>query len=582
MTQVFDLADSFVKELCVLDPFLATGIGEPGHDDEVTDYSPDGVEGSVELARVTLRKLDAATVENDDDRIAAAVLRDRLEHADRGLRGGPRLEAAFELRLPRSPSCAPRSISAPRDSEEDWEHLATRMTRVPESLAGFTASLRHGLAVGQIAARRQARVCAEQAATLGGVSGSGDPYFVALAKSPDTHGVPTERLLESARIASAAYAELARFLRDEYAPHAPESDAVGAEAYALGVRRWLGTSVDLREVYAWGWDELHRIEIEREHTADRIAPGAGVQGAIALLSEDPARSIDSIDQLLGFLQDLSDRTIAELNGVHFDIPEEIRRIECCPAPPGAAAAMYYTAPSADFSRPGRTWYPNRGRTRFPLWTEVSTAYHEGAPGHHLQIGLCMTFQDRLTRFQRQLGTYSGHAEGWALYAERLMQELGYLENPDYLLGMLSAQAFRAMRVIVDIGLHLQLEIPRSRVVPARTGLELRHRPPFRQALLRRGRTRVRPERARALLRDAGAGDQLQGGRTDLARHPSPAPGATRQRIRSQAIPYGRAPHGVATARPAPAGTARLAGQRDGAGARLHPALTSLPRRPCRS
>ena len=73
----------------------------------------------------------------------------------------------------------------------------------------------------------------------------------------------------------------------------------------------------------------------------------------------------------------------------------------------------------------------------------------------------MTFQERLSSFQRQLGFYSGHGEGWALYAERLMEELGYLENPDYLLGMLASQAFRAMRVIVDIGLHLQLAIPET-------------------------------------------------------------------------------------------------------------------------
>ncbi|HUZ69620.1 MAG TPA: DUF885 domain-containing protein [Candidatus Saccharimonadales bacterium] len=460
MTQVFELSDAFVGQLSVLDPFLATGIGERGHDDEVTDYSPDGVAQRVDLARATLRRLEAATEENDDDRIAAAVLRDRLTVQIESFESG---HAWRQLSNFDSPITFLRTAFdlSPRDTREDWEHLATRMTRVPDSLAGFTASLRHGLATGQLAARRQALVCAEQAATLGGVRGSGDPYFVALAATPGSHGVPAERLRESARVASAAYADLARFLREEYAPRAPESDAVGEEAYSLGVRRWLGTSVDLREVYAWGWDELHRIDAERERTAERVAPGAGVEGAVALLREDPARSLDSVDQLLGFLQELSDRTIAELNGVHFDIPEQIRRIECCAAPPGAAAAMYYTAPSADFSRPGRTWYPNRGRTRFPLWTEVSTAYHEGAPGHHLQIGLCMTFQDRLTRFQRQLGTYAGHAEGWALYAERLMQELGYLENPDHLLGMLSAQAFRAMRVVVDIGLHLQLEIPRA-------------------------------------------------------------------------------------------------------------------------
>jgi uncharacterized protein (DUF885 family) len=121
--------------------------------------------------------------------------------------------------------------------------------------------------------------------------------------------------------------------------------------------------------------------------------------------------------------------------------------------------MYYTGPSEDFSRPGRTWYPTGGNTRFPLWGEVSIAYHEGVPGHHLQIGHVTYLSEKLSRWQRLLGTTSGYAEGWALYAERLMAELGYLENPDYYLGMLRAQALRAARVVVDIGLHLELSIP---------------------------------------------------------------------------------------------------------------------------
>src|SRR5690242_19802066 len=128
------------------------------------------------------------------------------------------------------------------------------------------------------------------------------------------------------------------------------------------------------------------------------------------------------------------------------------------APPGGAAAMYYTGPSEDFSRPGRTWYPTLGRTRFPLWGEVSIAYHEGVPGHHLQVGQVRHRSDRLSRPQRTSGA-SGYMEGWALYAERLMDELGYLTEPAYRLGMLRAQAMRAVRVIVDIGMHLELDIP---------------------------------------------------------------------------------------------------------------------------
>jgi uncharacterized protein (DUF885 family) len=458
MTEVFRLADAYVDELCALDPFLATGIGAPGHDDEVTDYSPAGVEARTDSARAMLRALDGAAGENHDDRIAIAVMRDRLGlQLEAYAAGNPwRQLSNFD-----SPITFVRSAFdlCPRDTDEDWERIATRMARVPDALRGYTASLRHGLATRQIAAQRQALVCAGQAATLGGLDGSRAPYFLALAAAGAAHGVTGDRLQLGARLATEAYAELARYLREDYAPNARGSDAAGEEVYSLGVRRWLGMSCDVREVYAWGWEELHRIEAEMALTAEQIAPGAGLDGAIALLLEDPARGVETVDQLLGFLQELTDRTIDDLDGTHFDIPEQIRRVECRQAPPGTAAAMYYTPPSADFSRPGRTWYPVRERTRFPLWTEVSTAYHEGVPGHHLQVGLCMTFQDRLSRFQRELAWYSGHGEGWALYAERLMEELGYLEHPDYRLGMLAAHAFRAMRVIVDIGLHLQLRIP---------------------------------------------------------------------------------------------------------------------------
>ena len=100
----------------------------------------------------------------------------------------------------------------------------------------------------------------------------------------------------------------------------------------------------------------------------------------------------------------------ELNGEHFDIPEPVRQIEAMIAPPGGALAMYYTGPTEDFSRPGRTWYPTGGATRFPLWRELSVCYHEGVPGHHLQIGTTRWLGERLSRFQRLLAGTSGYVE----------------------------------------------------------------------------------------------------------------------------------------------------------------------------
>jgi dienelactone hydrolase len=174
------------------------------------------------------------------------------------------------------------------------------------------------------------------------------------------------------------------------------------------------------------------------------------------LEHDDARSIDGVEEFRRWNQDLIDRTIAALDGRHFDIAAPLRRCEAMIAPPGGAAAMYYTGPSEDFSRPGRTWYPTLGRTRFPLWREVSICYHEAVPGHHLQVGQVKFLADRLSRYQRAFGFVSGHGEGWALYAERLMAELGYFDDPAWELGMLSAQAMRAVRVVVDIGMHLEL------------------------------------------------------------------------------------------------------------------------------
>jgi uncharacterized protein (DUF885 family) len=134
------------------------------------------------------------------------------------------------------------------------------------------------------------------------------------------------------------------------------------------------------------------------------------------------------------------------------------------APPGGAAAMYYTPPSEDFTRPGRTWYPSMGLDRYPMWGEVTTAYHEGVPGHHLQCAQVVLQRERLSRVQR-MGFISGHGEGWALYAERLMDELGYLDRPEYRMGMLAAQALRAVRVVIDIGMHLELQIPATQPGP---------------------------------------------------------------------------------------------------------------------
>jgi uncharacterized protein (DUF885 family) len=464
VSAIYALANSYVERWAALDPIGATSRGIAGHDTEMTDFSPDGAAARAELDRATLGTLSSLSPENERDRLAADVMRERLEAALERHDAG---EWIRELRVIGSPVQAVRQCFdlMPATSRADWETIAARMERVPAALASFRATLHEGLQRGVTAARRQALACAEQARVWSSDDAGAHPFFVALL---DKHNQPgagngalRRDLEEKAQRATAAYAELARFLREDYAPKAEPRDPAGPERYRVLARGFTGLALDLRETYAFGWHELHRIEDQMRAVAARIRSGASLPEAIQFLETDPSRAIDGAERLRQWLQDLMDRTVRDLDGKHFDIPAPVKRVEAMIAPPGGAAAMYYTRPSEDFSRPGRTWYPTLGKTRFPLWGEVSTAYHEGVPGHHLQIGILTYLADQLSRFQRQGGYVPGHTEGWALYAERLMGELGYLENPDYELGMLRAQAFRATRVVVDIGVHLELPIPKG-------------------------------------------------------------------------------------------------------------------------
>jgi uncharacterized protein (DUF885 family) len=214
-------------------------------------------------------------------------------------------------------------------------------------------------------------------------------------------------------------------------------------------------------MYAWGWSEVHALEAEMTRLAAEIRPGATLPEVIDLLETDPARCAADPDEFLSMMVARQQRALAELDGTHFDIPDPLRRIEVKMAPQGGPLGAYYVPPSEGFKRQGTIWYSPGDKRRFPLYDEITTAYHEGFPGHHLQCGLQVHLSDRLSRLHRFLVCYSGHAEGWALYAEQLMYELGYFERPEYVLGMLQGKLTRAYRVVLDIGMHLELPIPKD-------------------------------------------------------------------------------------------------------------------------
>jgi uncharacterized protein (DUF885 family) len=228
--------------------------------------------------------------------------------------------------------------------------------------------------------------------------------------------------------------------------------------------------LNLKATYEWGLEDLARIHDRMWKVAAKIKPNATSLREVAdHLEQDERYLIHGEENLLKKLSGFIDESVRSLDGVYFDIDDRIKNCEARLAPQGAAAAPYYMGPSEDLSRPGTTWYPTLGKTTFGWWHIASTWYHEAVPGHHLQVATVAVEKERLSRFQRSSTFISGHGEGWALYAERFMDELGAFDDPGLEMGYLSAQALRATRVVIDIGMHLGYTNSAGELWDAQTG-----------------------------------------------------------------------------------------------------------------
>ncbi|MGW4942259.1 DUF885 domain-containing protein [Actinoplanes sp. NPDC004185] len=459
MGQIDDLANNYVDEWAPLNPTGATFIGVAGHDAELDDLSPEGFAAQAELTRSTLARLDPLEPATESEHVAKDAMQERLGLELARYDAG---DIASDLNVIASPLHGLRMVFdlMPTQGEEALANISARLAGFPRALEQYKRTLLEEAARGNVSARVQMVEVAEQCDAW--TDPARDNFFHRLADGLGADGTLGAELQRNAAAATAATAGFGEFLRTELAPHGRDKEAAGPERYARASQYFLGARVDQQETYAWGFEELARLEREMRVVAAEIAgPGASVDEAVAVLDADPARRIPGKEAFRDWMQALADKAVSALDGTHFDIPEPVRAIECCLAPT-SDGGIYYTGPSEDFSRPGRMWWAvPEGMTEFSTWREVTTVYHEGVPGHHLQIGQTIYRAELLNRWQRLLCFCSGHAEGWALYAERLMDDLGYLADPGDRLGMLDGQALRASRVIVDIGMHLELEIPRD-------------------------------------------------------------------------------------------------------------------------
>ena len=455
LTDVDQIANEYFEKILDLNPVQATELGRKGVETLYPDYSPAGEKAFARLTKKTLKKVDNVLPIDDVDLVTLDALQERLSLYRKQYKAG---FGGWQMNNIASVPQEVRSVFdlMKRNTQQDWEHIIGRMHRVTEALEGYIQTLEAAREEGKVAPRRQVDIVIEQTAAYYAPGGFFDELAAEVAEA-----VPSlkDEATAGAEAAKEGYRRLNSYLVEKLQPVAPSRDAVGRKAYSLHSRSFLGTTIDLDETYAWGVKELESIIARQREVAEEIEPGASIERAKQLLDEDPARQLHGTDELKAWMQKLADAAVENLAGSHFEIGGPMRRIECCIAPTNEGG-IYYTGPSPDFSRPGRMWWSvPEGEDTFTTWRETSTVYHEGVPGHHLQIAIATALQGTMNSWRTNMLWVSGHGEGWALYAERLMEELGYLKDPGDRMGMLNAQRMRAARVVFDIGVHCEMPIP---------------------------------------------------------------------------------------------------------------------------
>lgn len=452
-TPIDALANAWVDRLAEMYPSFATDIGYKTGQDKLDDHSPEALAQEQSEIKDLMRKLEGLSPVDEADVVTKEAmlfsLGGEVESYDAGL-------SFRNLNNIASPAQGVRDVfdNSPTAAVEDWENLAKRMRSVGDALDGYARTLELGAIAKDAPALRQIETVIEQVNQINHKSGFFHT-FAAEAKAGDTELSASLRaeLAKASEVATEGYARFGEYLKT-LAARSTSPDAIGKDRYQILSRRFLGATVDLDETYQWGIEELNRTIAEQNEVANQILPGADVEEAVEHLRKDPSTKLHGTKALQEWMQKLSDRAIAELSKSNFEIADPIKKLECMIAPT-QHGGIYYTGPSDDFSRPGRMWWSvPAGDEEFDTWRETTTVYHEGVPGHHLQVAQATYIRDTLNSWRRLASWTSGHGEGWALYAERLMAELGFLDNPADRLGMLDGQRMRAARVVLDIGVHL--------------------------------------------------------------------------------------------------------------------------------
>jgi uncharacterized protein (DUF885 family) len=457
-------------------PETATALGYPGQDARWTDYSAAAIASRASYLRETVARLEAV----DRDALPAAeqlnydLYRDMIVTAVEGLAFGNdamplRGVVVRNLRMPMNQMDGVQQDVArvfalmPAAAVHDYENLIARLEKVPALVDQTIVLMRDGLAQGMTPPQVTFRDVPRQVEAQIVANPLESPLLEAFTKWPSS--VPEVDRTRLTRAAVAAYTEAVRpaftrlhqFLVDTYLPACRSSVGVdalprGAELYAYNVRWHTTTAKTPKEIHEIGLAEVKRIRGEM----DRIMTKVGFKGRFAdfktFLRTDPRFYYTDADSLVSGYRDVAKRAdpeLAHLFGTLPRTPYGVRRVPDASAPSQTTA--YYEPGALAAGRPGNMFANTYMLDARPKWEMEALTLHEAVPGHHLQIALAQELVG-LPEFRKNT-SYTAYVEGWGLYAESLGEEMGFYKDPYSKFGQLTYEMWRAVRLVVDTGLH---------------------------------------------------------------------------------------------------------------------------------
>jgi uncharacterized protein (DUF885 family) len=463
------LVDQYFEEWLELNPLAATFIG----DNRYNDSLPNSIGPQHRAAEHELNTRYLAAIQAIDP--AALPPRDRISY-DIFLRERERAIEAERFPwhlLPINqagslvtlmPALGSGDSAQPFATAQDYENWLGRLDGFAVWMDQAIVNMREGIAKGVVQPRPVVEKLLPQLEAMIVAEPQESLFYAPLRKFPETVTAPEQERLTAAyskKISGTvvpAYARLRDFVRDEYLPKARDSVAWtalpdGAGWYAFAVREHTTTDMSPDGIHELGLSEVARILGEMDGVRRQVGFDGDLEAFFTHLETSPEFYFTDGAELVRGYGQIKRRIDAELPRLFSVLPKadyEVREVEAFRAQSSAGA--FYQPPSADGSRPGIFYVNTYNLKAQPKFGMETLSLHEASPGHHFQISIQQELED-VPRFRRFGGDYTAFVEGWALYAEYLGKELGLFTDPYQWFGRLNDEQLRAMRLVVDTGLH---------------------------------------------------------------------------------------------------------------------------------